>query len=317
MGNISMKKKSGERTEAKPASSGSNGKYILFFAAVVIASFAITWLWLSTPVEESYSVRNGILSYTGRPAIKYGQEVWNETGSVIIYRVWFPSHGNATVYGLLAVPKLGGPLPAFFILPGATVTKYGEQATLGDALNELGYVTLILDQRGHNETGGIVLPFEMDYQFWVQGQEPVQHMFVYDGLRAFDLLYSLPGIDRSRIYAAGESMGGNYAMIAAGIEPRIRGLMLISSSGFKFEPQADPRAAEFLKSIVGDSYIGMLSPRPLLMLHSTGDAVVPIEDARDTFSMAGEPKTLLTINSTSHSYSPEMRGILEQGLKGW
>jgi fermentation-respiration switch protein FrsA (DUF1100 family) len=314
----------GRTPAAKPAArAGNNRKYIVFFAVLVVASFAVTWLWLNMPREEAYSVNNGLLSYSNRPPVRYGQEVWNETGERIIYRVWFPSHGNVTVYGLLGVPKRNGPLPAFFILPGATVTKEGEQGTLGDALNELGYITLILDQRGHNETlelgGGVLYRFEDDYQFWLQGLEPTHHMAVYDGLRAFDLLYQLPGtaIDRFRIYAAGESMGGNYAMIAAGIEPRIRGLLLISSSGYKFEPHFDPKAAEFLKSIVGDSYIGMLSPRPLLMLHSENDDVVPYKDAVDTFEKAGQPKTMLTIKATNHSYCPEMREILEQGIRGW
>ncbi len=310
-------------TTAKPATgAGNTWKYIALFAVLVAVSFAATWLWLTTPSEEVYTVQNGLLSYTNRPPVEYSQGVWNETEEKIIYRVWFPSHGDATVYGLLAVPKLDGPLPACCILPGATVTKEGEQATLGDALNELGFVTLILDQRGHGETmdsGGVLYRFEDDYPLWLQGHEATHHMAVYDGLRAFDLLHQLPGnsIDRSRIYAAGESMGGNYAMIAAGIEPRIRGLLLISSSGYKFEPQLDPKKAEFLKSIVGDSYIGMLPPRPLLMLHSEGDAVVPYKDALDTFQKAGQPKVMLTINSSTHAYNPGMLEILEQGLEGW
>jgi fermentation-respiration switch protein FrsA (DUF1100 family) len=300
----------------------SDRKYIALFAVLVSASFAVTWLWLGMPGEEVYAVRDGLLSYSNRPPVYYGQEVWNETEDRIVYRLWFPSHGNVTVYGLLAVPKMGGPLPAFFVLPGATVTKEGEQGTLGNALNGLGFVTLILDQRGHGETaasGGVLYQFEGDYQLWSQGREATHHMAVYDALRAFDLLYQLPGtaIDRNRIYAAGESMGGNYAMVAAGIEPRIGGLMLVSSSGFKFEPQVDPKAAEFLKSIVGDSYIGMLQPRPLLMLHGEGDGVVPYGHVLDTFQGAGEPKALLTINSSVHAYSPEMREILEQGLAGW
>jgi len=53
------------------------------------------------------------------------------------------------------------------------------------------------------------------------------------------------------------------------------------------------------------------------MLHSEGDKVVPYKDAVDTFQKAGQPKTLLTINSSSHAYSPEMREILEQGLRDW
>lgn len=297
-------------------------RYAAFFAVLVLASFAATWLWLNAPQEEVYSVRNGLLSYSNRPPVYYGQEVWNETDERIVYRVWFPSHDNVTVYGLLAVPKLDGPLPAFFVLPGATVTKEGEQGSLGNALNGLGFVTLILDQRGHGETnlsGGVLYRFEDDYQLWSQGIEPTHHMAVYDALRAFDLLHQLPGtaIDRDRIYAAGESMGGNYAIIATAIEPRISGLMLVSSSGFKFDPQPDPKTAEFLKSVSGESYLDMLPPRPLLMLHGEGDGVVPYSHVLDTFQKAGEPKTLLTVNSSRHAYSPVMREILEQGLEGW
>lgn len=291
--------------------------YYIIFAAVIIASFGITWMILSTPPQEAYSVDNGILSYTGRPPIAYGQEIWNQTDDVIIYKVWYPSHGGATIYGLLAVPKLDGPLPAFFIMPGATVTKEGEQRLLGDALNELGFVTLSLDQRGHGETGGYVFSFDDDYPLWRDGSESQYHMWTYDALRAFDLLYQLPGIDRSRIYAAGESMGGNYAIAAAGIEPRISGLMLISSSGFKFQPQQDPNAAEYLKSIVGDTYIGMVSPRPLVMLQALDDQVVRVQDALDTFEKAGEPKRFLTIPGTTHSYHDDMNGILVEGLEGW
>lgn len=292
-------------------------KYIVIFSLIFIAAFAVTWFWLASPREEIFTVQNGLLASLNRPRLKYYQDVWNETKDKIIYKIYFQSRGRATVYGLLAVPKLDGPLPAFFILPGATVTKEGEQGTLGNALNELGYATLILDQRGHGETGGAVPSFDIDYQFWAQGQESIQHRFVYDGLRAFDILNGLSGIDRARIYAAGESMGGNYAMIASGIEPRIRGLLLISSSGFKFEAQVDPMAAEYLKSISGDSYIGLLKPRPLLMLHDESDTVVPYSHALETFNKAGEPKTILTINKSIHSYKPDMREILEQGLEGW
>lgn len=311
-----MKKSSPSGT---PRNKG-NMKYIVFIAILVIASFSITWLFLSAPIQEGYSVQNGVLSYTGRPQIEYGQEVWNESDDVIIYRVWFPSHGGVTVYGLLAVPKLDGPLPAFFILPGATVTKEGVQGTLGRALNEMGYVTLSLDQRSHGETlqaGGELLSFEDDYLRYNRGEEATHHMAVYDGLRAFDLLYQLPGLDRSRLYAAGESMGGNYAMVAAGIEPRISGLLLVSSSGFRFFPQSDPGFAGYLSSVSGLNYLDKLSPRPLLMLHNETDSVVSLEDAMETFSLAGEPKEFLTTDKGGHSYDPGMRDILEQGLGGW
>jgi fermentation-respiration switch protein FrsA (DUF1100 family) len=200
------------------------------------------------------------------------------------------------------------------------MTKEGEQRSLGNALNDLGFVTLTLDQRGHGETlvsGGVLLSFEEDFLYYSRGEEATHHMAVYDGLRAFDLLYQLPGIDRSRIYAAGESMGGNYAMVAAGIEPGIDGLMLISSAGYRFYPQNNPNFAGYLTSISGLTYIHDISPRPVLMIHSTEDEVVPISDAQQTFGLAREPKEFLTFDGDFHSYRKEMWDILQEGLEGW
>ena len=60
------------------------------------------------------------------------------------------------------------------------MTKEGVQALLGDALNEMGYATLSLDQRGHGETksigDGLIFSFEEDYHFtYSQGKEPIHH----------------------------------------------------------------------------------------------------------------------------------------------
>jgi fermentation-respiration switch protein FrsA (DUF1100 family) len=106
-------------------------------------------------------------------------------------------------------------------------------------------------------------------------------------------------------------------MIASAIEPRIKGLLLVSSSGFRFTPQADPLLAEYLSSISGDTYISRLSPRPLLMLHDESDTVVPYSHAQGTFGKAGQPKEILTINESGHSYVPAMKEILQEGLEGW
>ena len=112
-------------------------------------------------------------------------------------------------------------------------------------------------------------------------------------------------------------MGGNYAMINAGIEPRISGLLLVSSSGFKFQSQSDPMVAEYMKSIVGDSYLPLLSGRPVVFLTATDDPVVTMAHVQDSFDKASEPKALLTIESDQHSYDDSMREILEQGISGW
>jgi len=159
---------------------------------------------------------------------------------------------------------------------------------------------------------------QSDYQTFANGGEPVQHLMVYDVLRCYDILKSRPEIDPARIYASGESMGGRYAIIAASIEKGIAGALIISSSGYGFQQNQDPQVMRFLNSIDPNHYVAEISPRPLILVHSKNDNVVPFAMAQDTFSKAKEPKKLIETEGVGHSYvRAEMKDLIGKEIQNW
>ena len=276
-----------------------------------------------TSPQETYSVsQDGTLSYANRPPVNYTQALLNDTESVSMHKLTFESRGQ-TIYALLAIPKNSsksrdGKIPGIFILYGATMNKEGEWRGLGQDLAEMGFAILIIDQRGWGETGGFVPSLQADFSTFQDSREPVQHMMVYDALRSYDLLLSRPEVDQSRIYASGESMGGRYAIIAASIEKGIAGALIISSAGYGAPDTQDPQVIKFLNSINPDHYVAGISPRPLIMVHSKNDNVVPFESGKATFDKAGEPKKLIETEGVGHSYvRAEMREFIEKELSSW
>jgi len=276
-----------------------------------------------TSPQESYSVsQDGVISYANRPAVNYTQTLLNDTESVTMHKLTFDSRGQA-IYALLAIPKnsskmKNGKIPGIFILYGATMNKEGEWNGLGQDLAEMGFAVLIIDQRGWGETGGFVPSMQADFSTFSDNREPVQHMMVYDALRSYDLLKSRPEVDPARIYASGESMGGRYAIIAASIEKGIAGALIISSSGYGSPDSQDPQIVRFMNSIDPDHYVAGISPRPVIMVHSKNDNVVPFQSGQDTFSLAREPKKLIVTEGMGHSYvRADMKELIANALESW
>ncbi|MBI4175662.1 MAG: acetylxylan esterase [Candidatus Aenigmarchaeota archaeon] len=288
--------------------------------AGVIVIAIIGFAFFMPQQGEKYSVSpEGIISYANRPAPAYETFLLKDSPGARAERISFTSKG-ATIYGLLTVPKSLGKVPAFIVLPGATVKKEAEQESLGNDLNELGFATFVIDVRGEGETGGALPSLEQDYGTFSEGGEPVQHKSIHDVLRAYDILKGKKEIDAGRIYMAGISNGGRKAVIAAAIEPSIRGALLIATAGYKFPGQDDEKLDIFLRSINPDNYIGLISPRRLLMLHSPGDTVIPISLAQDTFSRAAEPKKFVEVDASPgfHGYEgTTMKDALVAEIEGW
>jgi len=292
-------------------------------ALFAVASAVLLFSGCTSP-QESYSVsQDGTLSYMNRPPVNYTQTPLKEDENMSMHKLIFDSRGEKKIYALLAIPKnssktKNGKIPGIFILYGATMNKEGEWQGLGSDLSQMGFAVLIIDQRGWGETGGIVPTFQADYSTFSDGREPVQHMMVYDALRSYDILRSRPEIDGSRIYASGESMGGKYAIIASSIEKGIAGALIISSSGYGPQENQDSQVMRFLNSIDPDHYVSGISPRPLIMVHSKNDNVVPFEMGQNTYNLAKEPKKLIETEGVGHSYvRSEMREPVRKEVQDW
>jgi dienelactone hydrolase len=263
--------------------------------------------------KDPYLFQGNSFSYEHRRIPGFSQKLLSHNGSLEIYSIQFKSRkfldSEATVYGLLVMPQ-GKNVPGLVLLPGGGVTKESE-LPLALKIADLGYAVLTIDQRGVGETDGLYPPYEQDYQYFLQGKEPIQHLSVYDALASFDILSSIKNVDKNSIGIIGESMGGRYAMIAAALEPRITGFIGISTAGFNMHnSQGNP----YLFSIDPDKYIAKISPRPFFMMHSVNDTKVSIENAQITFNLAQEPKKFYTVEGSAHGYSDAMYDELKESL---
>src|SRR3989338_3829789 len=250
-----------------------------------------------------------------RENIKFRRDNYSETSSLLISKVIFESKG-ANIYGLLASPKSAAEqLPGIILLPGAGVSKESK-LELAKNISALGAVVLVIDQRGVGETDGGFPSLDDDYARLLDSKEPYQHLMVYDALKAYDLLYSAPFVNPERIIIAGESLGGRVGVIAAAIDRRINGVLLISSAGFDFKGSGDASKDLFLKSIDSDNYISMITPRKIVMMHYAYDMAIPLSSAIRSYLKAQEPKRFVLVNDTAcnHGYCSSMYDGLVESL---
>lgn len=287
---------------------------IALFGLAIIAAL---WLAYFYQNRNPYSFEGASFSYSqDRGKADYQISLKSENSTFDVYGINFKSRNflsyETRIYGILLMPKGSKNVPGLVLLPGGGVKKESEMK-VASKIAELGYAVLTIDQRGIGETGGYYLNLEQDYGVFAQGNEPIQHLSVYDALRAFDVLRSMNNVDKGNIAIAGESMGGRYAIIAAAVDKRLKGVIAISTSGFNVKEEDTPYNS-YLLSIDPDRYIGKISPRSVFMLHGTNDSTVPLDAARATFNLANEPKKFYTADGCGHGYCDKMHETLNESL---
>jgi len=286
-------------------------KIVYTAAAIIILIACIGVFW----PRERY-VRGDSFSYINRPSPGYAASLLEENDSLSISKISFESRPlldhKTTVYGLLLMPKKEH-VPGVVLLPGGGVKKEDEMK-LATTIARQDIAVLVIDQRGIGETAGYALAIEQDAQLYEQGKEPYQHLSVYDALRSFDVMGEIENVDKRNIAIVGASMGGRYGIIATAIEPKVKGFIGISTSGFHI-PDTEMQYADFLRSIDPDRYVKRISPRKLFMLHGTDDTTIPIESAKNTYGEASEPKQFFYAEGCRHGYCDAMEGNLSVALE--
>jgi len=293
---------------------------IVIIAIIIAAAAALTVL----PKAKAYAVsEDGVLSYGPRPAANFTITPYNETQYATIYKIAYWSR-DRTMYGLLSLPKNATqPYTAFILLPANSIPKESEQSWLGNDLNMRGYAAFSIDQRGVGQASDAFVDTDADYGKFVSGGEPEEYKMYYDALAAFDVLSWRPRfsseytnsapelsdeleaitkIDRSAIYMAGESMGGRIAIIAAAMEPRIAGVIGVSTGGYGVLSHQEYSMQLFIRSIDPDNYVASISPRKVLLLHSLYDQTISSLTSNRTYDHALEPKKLILDEGSDHGY---------------
>jgi len=277
--------------------------------ASVIAVLAFVFIFIiSRGITEKsdWSVdSNGLLSYNDRVKLEPVRRLMMEDGSdFTMEKVVYKSRG-IDIYGLLFLPKNKEDVTGVIMLPGANGAKENH-LNLGKKMAAAGYAFFTIDQRGIGETDGNVPSMEDDFNAYFRNEEPVQHLMVYDVLRAFDVFSRIDPVHG--VIVAGESMGARFAIIAAALEPGIKGCIAFSTSGFGLHDVVSAQQ-RFMASINPDFYVERVAPRKLVMFHSENDSVVPYAQAEATFSLAKDPKGLVLMGEPcDHGYCDSVYG---------
>jgi dipeptidyl aminopeptidase/acylaminoacyl peptidase len=220
-----------------------------------------------------------------------------EPSSVVVG--FIPEHG----------PGSQSPLRAtVLILSGYGGTKAG-MLRHANFLHERGFNTLVFDFRNRGESEGSAVTlgyYEQD-----------------EALAALGYLKTRPDVDPQRIGLLGASMGAATAILAAARSEDFRAV--VADSPFKsaesvvgqsFQhfinlppfPYA-PITLQILawrtgitpKNIVPLAVVDRISPRPLLLIHGTGDTTINYEASKQLYERAGEPKELWLIPDIGHT----------------
>lgn len=313
---------SGKKETKLRASSGTRISkptiFLLGFLLILVGIFGVLYnpsnsINTTAPWKVSDA---GILSFPEREKPVFTsqeiEDVYAPESSDTLRLLSFESKGEK-IKALLRVPANSYSSPGLILLPGAGVSKEAEQG-LAAELSNMGYATLTLDQRN---LGGINT--EKDLEFFKAGLEPVEYTMVYDALKASDVLAAQSEINPKKLAIIGESNGGRFAILACALNPSLKGVIGISTSGYGTEEidsslADDTEAYRFYRSIDPDTYLSTLPPAKFVLIHSFNDPVISYDLALRTFSLAKEPKTMYNVTETTHGYTASMHPYLEKEL---
>ncbi|PAV14521.1 hydrolase [Methanosarcina spelaei] len=322
-GRVSLSRQnSGKKETKRRASSGTRISkptiFLLGFLLILVGIFGVLYNPSnSTSSTAPWKVSDaGILSFPEREKPVFTsqeiEDVYAPESSDTLKLLSFESKGEK-IKALLRVPANSFSSSGLVLLPGAGVSKEAEQG-LAAELSKMGYATLTLDQRN---LGGINT--ERDLELFKTSLEPVEYTMVYDALKASDVLAAQPEINPKKLAIMGESNGGRFAILACALNPSLKGVIGISTSGYGTEEidsslADDTEAYRFYRSIDPDTYLSTLPPAKFVLIHSFNDPVISHDLALRTYSLAKEPKAMYNVTEGTHGYTTSMRPYLEKEL---
>jgi len=312
----SQSKKEIRRIKGETEKKAANARILIALGSAIIL-IAVLWvIFDNTAAPQEWNVdEEGIMSYpTDREIPVFDSIIVESNPGYLLDHINYSSRDDV-ISALLRIPNSSHPVPGILILPGATVSKEGEQV-LSAELAEMGYASMVIDQRN---LGGVNI--QLDGNLFEAGQEPTQHKMVFDAIKAIDVMREYPEIDPDNIAIIGISNGGRFAIIAAAIDPSICGVVGISTSGHDVESliadnpdQITKNETRFLRSIDPDTYLDRVPPRKLVMMHMINDSIISLELAQVTYDKANEPKVFYPVEGNGHGYNAAMRDMLEAEL---
>ncbi len=225
--------------------------------------------------------------------------------------------------GQLYEPPGAGLHPALCICHGIPAVPYNPADTgyrdLAARFADLGFVTLVFNMRGAGASEG-----NFDMPGWSR-----------DIGSAVGFLSRETAADPSKVFLMGFSGGAAAGIHRASTDTRVAGVVSCASPAHfrdliddgalnvciarwrdigiirdaDFPGDIDRWAQGFVE-ISPAAHVGLLAPRPLLLLHGDADEVVPISHAYALFDAARDPKQLAVIPGGVHRLRVDERAML-------
>ncbi|MDB6124080.1 MAG: Acetyl xylan esterase [Pedosphaera sp.] len=235
------------------------------------------------------------------------------------------------VQGYLLTPKDGkGKLPAIVVFHPTTKQKAKivagvdlsvPEKTQGVQLVGRGYVVLCPENfifNGGTNYDGNVAVLKKQHPDWTG-----MGKMVWDGIRAVDLLESLPNVDKKRIGVIGHSLGAKEALYSAAFDERVKAAVSSEGGiGLKFSNWEAPwylgkaiQQPDF--KLENHQVLSLVAPRAFLLL--AGDFAdndkswAFIETVQPVYKLLGAPENVGWFDHhLGHRYPPEARAIAEE-----
>lgn len=229
-------------------------------------------------------------------------------------------------------------VPAFLYVPKdpqkthpAVLLQYGSGGNkktnyivaLGEQFVKRGFVVLTIDVPLHGERKTNSASAITEVLADNSGRFP---WYLGDYSRAMDYLVARPEVDKDRVGYAGISWGAITGLVFVAHEPRVKAMASIVGGGNWLGAIHAPLPEETRaqdRRIDPIYHVGLIAPRPLLLMNVTQDQLVPRFYSESLHAAAGDPPT--TVKrwiETDHFFSDVNRyevldhvvGFMETGL---
>ena len=153
-----------------------------------------------------------------------------------------------------------------------------------------------------------------------------------------DLGAVLDALPNRRICYAGHSMGGAVGVLRTARDSRIRALvslagmvhtqefaqrefgMIKPGEGFMWDDTDCPLSPAYMADMAQIKTVADKASQiqvPWLLVHGTEDDVVPLQDSRDIYPKAGEPKRLVELPGANHVFAGEHAAKMIEVVVPW
>lgn len=229
-------------------------------------------------------------------------------------KIFLPNKSGLKLAAVLHKPERSGKFPAVVVLHGNTGYKEeGHIEGLARALAENGIGAIRFDASGYGESEGTI---EDDYRF---------SNYMQDAQVVYEYLSNLEWVEKDKVGVCGQSMGGMIALILAKNNPTIASVCIISAptqmgtsnntkdkleewerTGYlervssKFGKMKIPWAfMEDARKYNALDYIKDVHT-PLFAIWGTDDTNVPIEQTKEIYERANNPKEFWEVPGMDH-----------------